>query len=61
MAGGSDSQRMMLKVCYQAYRRHLSHKQIAANLGITPLNVRVRITRIKSKLKEIIKNMNYEY
>ena len=39
MAGGSDSQRMMLKVCYQAYRRHLSHKQIAANLGISRFQV----------------------
>jgi DNA-binding transcriptional regulator LsrR (DeoR family) len=39
MAGGSDSQRMMLKVCYQAYRRHLSHKEIAANLGISRFQV----------------------
>ena len=39
MAGGSDSQRMMLKVCYQAYRRQLSHKQIAANLGISRFQV----------------------
>jgi DNA-binding transcriptional regulator LsrR (DeoR family) len=39
MTGGSDSQRMMLKVCYQAYRRHLSHKEIAANLGISRFQV----------------------
>jgi DNA-binding transcriptional regulator LsrR (DeoR family) len=39
MAGGSESQRMMLKVCYQAYRRHLSHKEIAANLGISRFQV----------------------
>ena len=36
---GSESQRMMLKVCYQAYRRHLSHKEIAANLGISRFQV----------------------
>ncbi len=36
---GSDSQRLMLKVCYQAYRRHLSHKEIAANLGISRFQV----------------------
>ena len=29
----------MLKVCYQAYRRHLSHKEIAANLGISRFQV----------------------
>jgi deoxyribonucleoside regulator len=39
MAGGSESQRLMLKVCYQAYRRHLSHKEIAANLGISRFQV----------------------
>lgn len=36
---GSESQRLMLKVCYQAYRRHLSHKEIAANLGISRFQV----------------------
>jgi DNA-binding transcriptional regulator LsrR (DeoR family) len=35
----SDSQRLMLKVCYQAYRRHLSHTEIAANLGISRFQV----------------------
>src|ERR1700683_4161455 len=39
MAGESDSRRMMLKVCYQTYRRHLSHKEIAANLGISRFQV----------------------
>lgn len=29
----------MLKVCYQAYRRHLSHTEIAANLGISRFQV----------------------
>jgi|HubBroStandDraft_2_1064218.scaffolds.fasta_scaffold104860_2 DNA-binding transcriptional regulator LsrR (DeoR family) len=36
---GSESQRLMLKVCHQAYRRHLSHKEIAANLGISRFQV----------------------
>jgi DNA-binding transcriptional regulator LsrR (DeoR family) len=36
---GSDSQRLMLKVCYQAYRRHLSHTEIAANLRISRFQV----------------------
>ncbi len=36
---GSDSQRLMLKVCHQAYRRHLSHTEIAANLGISRFQV----------------------
>jgi DNA-binding transcriptional regulator LsrR (DeoR family) len=36
---GSENQRMMLKACYQAYRRHLSHKEIAANLGISRFQV----------------------
>ena len=35
VVAASESQRLMLKVCYQAYRRHLSHKEIAANLGIS--------------------------
>ena len=36
---GSESQRLMLKVCYQAYRCRLSHKEIAANLGISRFQV----------------------
>jgi DNA-binding transcriptional regulator LsrR (DeoR family) len=35
----SDNQRLMLKVCYQAYRRQLSHTEIAANLGISRFQV----------------------
>lgn len=35
----SESQRLMLKVCHQAYRRHLSHTEIAANLGISRFQV----------------------
>jgi DNA-binding transcriptional regulator LsrR (DeoR family) len=36
---GSDSQRLMLKVCHQAYRRQLSHTEIATNLGISRFQV----------------------
>jgi DNA-directed RNA polymerase specialized sigma24 family protein len=37
------------------------YEEIAATLGITEGNVRVRLNRVKNKLKEIIKKMNYEY
>lgn len=43
------------------YMENQSSDEIAANLGITALNVRVRINRTKTKLKEIIKTMGYEY
>lgn len=36
---GTEGQRLMLKVCEQAYRRNLSHKEIAANLGISRFQV----------------------
>jgi len=49
------------KAVIYLYMENQPYDEIAANLGITPLNVRVRINRIKSKLKEIIKTMNYEY
>jgi DNA-binding transcriptional regulator LsrR (DeoR family) len=39
IVAASENQRLMLKVCYQAYRRHLSHKEIAANLGISRFQV----------------------
>lgn len=38
-----------------------SYEEIAAHLGITPVNVRIRMSRVKDKLKEITKKMNYEY
>jgi len=38
-----------------------SGKEIAAILGITPLNVRVRLGRTKEKLKYIIKTLGYEF
>ncbi len=36
-------------------------KEIADILGITPVNVRVRLNRTKEKLKYIIKTMGYEF
>jgi len=38
-----------------------SGKEIALILGITPLNVRVRLGRTKHKLKYIIKTLGYEF
>jgi len=36
-------------------------KEIADILGISPANVRVRLTRVKNKLQTIIKIMGYEF
>ncbi len=49
------------KALIYLYMENQPYEEIAANLGITEGNVRVRINRIKNKLKEIIKTMNYEY
>lgn len=38
-----------------------SGKDIAVILGITPVNVRVRLGRTRDKLKYIIKTMGYEF
>jgi RNA polymerase sigma-70 factor, ECF subfamily len=43
------------------YMEGQSGKEIAAILGISPLNVRVRLSRIKDKLRYIIKTMGYEF
>lgn len=43
------------------YMEGQSGIEIAAILGITPLNVRVRMNRTKEKLKYIIKTMGYEF
>lgn len=43
------------------YMEDQSYEDIALNLGITVINVRVRLNRTKNKLKDIIKSMNYEY
>ena len=43
------------------YMENRPYEEIAASLGITEGNLRVRLNRVKNKLKEIIKSMNYEY
>jgi len=49
------------KALIYLYMENQSHEEIATHLGITPVNARVRLSRIKDKLKEITKKMNYEY
>lgn len=49
------------KALIYLYMEDQPYDDIAATLGITPLNVRVRLSRVKNKLKDIIKEMNYEY
>ncbi|BAU53708.1 RNA polymerase sigma factor [Mucilaginibacter gotjawali] len=49
------------KALVYLYMEDVPYDDIAASLGITPINVRVRINRLKTKLREIINNMNYEY
>jgi RNA polymerase sigma factor (sigma-70 family) len=49
------------KALIYLYMENQPYEEIAAGLGITEGNVRVRINRIKNKLKEIIKKMNDEY
>jgi RNA polymerase sigma-70 factor (ECF subfamily) len=43
------------------YMEDQPYEDIALNLGISEINVRVRLNRTKNKLKEIVKSMNYEY
>jgi RNA polymerase sigma-70 factor (ECF subfamily) len=49
------------KALIYLYMEDLPYEDIATHLGITPLNVRVRLSRLKVKLKEITKKMNDEY
>lgn len=49
------------KALIYLYMEDQPYDDIAATLGITQINVRVRLNRVKNKLKEIIKTMNYEY
>ncbi|ASZ14925.1 RNA polymerase sigma factor [Chitinophaga pendula] len=39
----------------------LSHKDIAANLGISEVNTRVKLNRTKEKLQQLIKKQGYEF
>lgn len=43
------------------YIEGFSGKEIARNLGLSEVNVRVKTNRIKSKLQEIIKTQGYEF
>ncbi|MEB0261309.1 MULTISPECIES: sigma-70 family RNA polymerase sigma factor [unclassified Mucilaginibacter] len=43
------------------YMEDEPYEDIAVNLGISEVNVRVRLNRTKNKLKDIVKSMNYEY
>ncbi len=38
-----------------------SHREIGTNLGITEVNVRVKLNRAKTKIKELIKKQGYEF
>jgi RNA polymerase sigma factor (sigma-70 family) len=49
------------KALIYLYMENQTYEEIADNLGITALNARVRLNRIKNRLKEIIKNTSYEY
>lgn len=49
------------KALIYLYMENQTHEEIGENLGITAGNARVRLNRIKNKLKEIIKNISYEY
>lgn len=49
------------KALIYLYMEDQSYQEIATHLGITPLNARVRLSRLKDKLKEITKKMDYEY
>lgn len=43
------------------YMEDRPYEEMAASLGITQGNLRVRLNRVKNKLKDIIKAMNHEY
>lgn len=43
------------------YMENRPYEEIAASLGITQANLRVRLNRVKNKLKDLIKEINYEY
>jgi len=49
------------KALIYLYMEDQPHAEIAATLGISEVNVRVRLSRIKNKLKDIIKELSHEY
>ena len=73
--GNSNEKEQQLAVFYKAvqqldkvekaliflYMENRPYEEMAASLGITQVNLRVRLNRVKNKLKELVKKMNYEY
>lgn len=49
------------KALIYLYMENQTYEEIARTLGISEVNARVRLNRIKNKLKEIIKKLNNEY
>ena len=49
------------KALIYLYMEDQPYEEIAAALGISQVNVRVRLNRVKSKLKDIIKEISHEY
>jgi len=49
------------KALIYLYMEDRPYEEIAATLGITEVNVRVRLNRVKNKLKDIIKELDYEH
>lgn len=49
------------KALVYLYMEDQSYEEIAISLGITQVNARVRMSRLKDKLKQITKEMSYEY
>lgn len=43
------------------FLENIPHREIAENLGITEVNARVKLTRIKEKIQSILKDNNYEF
>ena len=49
------------KALIYLYMEDQPYAEIAAALGISEVNVRVKLSRIKNKLKDIIKELSHEY
>jgi RNA polymerase sigma factor (sigma-70 family) len=49
------------KALIYLYMEDQLYPDIAATLGISEVNVRVRLNRVKNKLKDIIKKLSHEY
>jgi RNA polymerase sigma factor (sigma-70 family) len=49
------------KALIYLYMEDQPYEEIAATLGITEVNVRVRLNRVKNKLKDIIKDLDDEH